>query len=151
MIGATAIQAMAQYKQGQYDQKVALNNAQLAEYERRDVIARGASEAELITREGRDTASAARAAIAAGNVEGPAVQSAVTQSLVNSALDAARVRSNAARRAWGYENEAQDLRGRAKQAKQAGILGAFGTGLSGGAQAYSAYKSSSSSSGGSEG
>lgn len=141
MLAGTAVGAAAQYRQGKFDQKVALNNATIADYQRRDVIQRGAADAARVEAEGRRFASDARTNIAAGNVEGTALDKAVLESSYNAALDAARLRANAARAAWGLKNEEDELRARARDAKEAGFLGAFGTSLSGGAQAASMYAS----------
>lgn len=140
MIGGTLLGMAAQYRQGNYDQQMALNNAMLTEYQRRDTLSRGGAEAGRVYAEGKNVGSEARAEIAAGNVDGPSLDTAVLQSRYNAALDAARLRANAAREAWGYANQAQDLRAQARESKRAGILGAFGTGLSGAGQAYASYQ-----------
>ena len=45
------------------------------------------------------------------------------------AMDAERARANAARQAWGFANEEQDQKARAKMTKKATLLGGIGEGI----------------------
>jgi hypothetical protein len=141
-LAGTALSAYGQYRQGQYEADVADNNARLMDYQRRDAIQRGEYDASDIEKQGMRESSEARAVNAAGNVEGKGVDVAADIPRYTSAIDAARVRAQAAREAWGFENEAQDLRARAKAQRKAGILGAFGTTLSGAGNAMTQYAAS---------
>lgn len=136
-----AVQMAAQYRKGKFDAKIAENNAELARQQRNDVITRGAEEARGVEIEGRRTAAAAKTAVAASGVSGGSMDDLVALSSANAAVDAATVRSNAVRAAWGFKAEEQEHKARARESREAGLLGALGTGLSGGGQAASTYAS----------
>lgn len=139
----TAISAYSQYKSGKFAEAQANTNATVAGYQRADAIQRGTYQAGEVMQEGRRVASSARAALAASGVDSNtgSPSSTVTTSLVNAGVDAERVKSQAARQAWGFANEEQDLRAQARSARSAGILGSLGTGLSGIGTAAGTYRS----------
>jgi hypothetical protein len=132
LIGA-GISAYGQYQAGQAEGEIAKNNATLARYEAADAKQRGVQGAAEVMAQGRRTAASARTVLAGSGVDmtvgAPASIPAV--SMINAARDAARVKANEARRAWGAKNEAQDQMARAKIAKRAGVLTAAGTSLAG--------------------
>lgn len=144
MLAGTAVQAMAQKKQGDADAQVAANNAVVAGYQRNDALQQGAYAAGDIEAAGRRVIGTARAAVGASGVDSNAgsVPNIFTASAINASTDAAKTQSNAARSAWGYTNEVQDSLAKSRMAKQAGYLGALGTGLGGIGSAASAYASS---------
>jgi hypothetical protein len=139
MAAGTAISMYAQHRKGQAEGHVAENNAILARQQAGDAMVRGAEEARSAEIAGRNTASAARVAIGANGVTGGSTDDIAAVSAANSAMDAATIRANAAREAWGFKSEAKSQSHYAKDAKTAGMLGALGTGLSGAGSIMDAY------------
>ena len=122
----------SQHKQASFDAKVARNNAMLAAEQAEATRQVGELQASRIEAQGRRVAGAATAAVAASGIDttvGSGAGAIATSHMV-SAADAAAARSNAARAAWGYQQEAQDYTAQARQRKTAGILGGVSTGLS---------------------
>jgi hypothetical protein len=132
--GGALINAYGQVQAGKANQQIANNNARLAEYQASDSLRAGAQEAGAIQAEGRQAAASARVAAGASGIDANvgSAANAQTTSLINSEADAARTTANAAREAWGYKQQARDLRVQGKQARKAGILGAIGSSLSAG-------------------
>lgn len=140
LIGA-GISAYGQAKAGEAQDQVARNNAMVAGWQRSDAIQRGQMEADAIRMEARTINAGAEAALGANNIESTTGSSAnlFAVSSANAERDAALTRANAARRAWGLTNEAQDTVAQGRIAKRAGYLNALGTGLGGIGQAAGAY------------
>jgi hypothetical protein len=138
-------------RQGEYQSKVFGIDADLAERQADDAIARG-HEAELRAgRQGKQIIGAQRAAYAASGVDvssgTPAAVEADTQAL--SELDALTIKNNAALEAWGYRVQAADYRTKAQMALAAGRNEqtrsqnrAIGTLLSGALETYGQFKRS---------
>ena len=104
-------QSVAAKNQAKYQAQVAKNNATMAEYAAQDASNRGAEEAAKVAANARRVRSRQVAAIASSGID---ITSNSSQSLLEdtdflSAQDAAQVRSNAARQAWGYRVEGQNF------------------------------------------
>lgn len=142
-------EAIAAERRGNYEASLHRINAQLAEEQAADAIARG-HEAEGRHRRGaRQMAGAQRARLAA---QGIAVDSgsaldiqAETHAL--SELDALTIRNNAKREAWGFRVDAWNSRVRGQLSQQAGRNEArmarqrgYSTLLTGATQAYDLYR-----------
>ena len=108
------------------EEKIAQNNAAMANLQQGLVKQEGTNEAARIEAQGRAAASSALAIGQANGIETPA---AGITSLYNAQADAMAVRANAARRAWGIQNEAQDMLTQAKINRKAAALTGFATGL----------------------
>lgn len=102
-------QASAIEKQGDFESMLYGRNADQAERQAKDAVARGEETAYGITRGAEQLRGAQRAALAASGVDIDSGSAADVQSsdLTLSALDAKRVRLNAAREAAGYTTEAE--------------------------------------------
>jgi hypothetical protein len=143
MAAQTAIQMKAQKEQADYQAKVDENNAVLATRQANDAIQRGAYEARRMEIAGRRASASAAVAVEANGLSSTSgtMANLVDQSRLNAAADADTIRANAAREAWGYKNETDELRERARQTRRAGFLGALGTGIAGAGSAASSYAS----------
>lgn len=131
MIAGTALQAYSQYQKGKSEAAVADNNAVLVDRQGNDVLNRGEGQARKIEIAGEQIDASARTIQAAGNAVGVSVDNARIASSLNAAADAEVTRANAAREAWGYKAQAQDLRAQASATRKAGFLGSLGTVLGG--------------------
>jgi len=90
-------------------------NAQVADLQAQDAIARGAEEESRYRSQVRGLIGANRAATAGGGIDvgsGTALDQQADLAFLGE-LDALTIRTNAAREAWGYSVEAEDLRQRA--------------------------------------
>jgi hypothetical protein len=112
-------------------------NARLAGFQSADVTRQGAEQAAAIERSGRAAGAAALAAVGSNNVESTtgSVANMFAVGQANAAADAARARANAARAAWGVDQEQQDLLAQAQNARRRGFLSATQIGLEGLSQA----------------
>lgn len=140
----TAASVYSQYQKGKYDSEVASNNARIAGYHRADAKQQGALASGDIMAEANSTAASARAAVTANGVDpySGSMADVIAGSGAIAAADSVRAKANAARAAWGFTNEQQDLGAQARMAKRAGYLGAFGAGVSGVGNAASIYAGS---------
>lgn len=127
------LNAYAQKQAGEAQGQISQNNARMARQQAGDARVQGAQDAGAALAAGRQAAGAARVAAAANGIDpnSGSMANAQTASIINSEVDAAKARSNAARAAWGYESEAQDHETQGKLAKRQGLLNALGGGLSG--------------------
>lgn len=130
-VASTAVSIAGQQKGAKGQSEEAERNARLAEAQARDAKLRGAEEARRVELTGARMGAAATTRLAAGGVSGGTVDSPLTENLYNAEVDANRLRSNAAREAWGYEQQASGYKKQAGYIKEAGVLGSIGTGLSG--------------------
>lgn len=114
----------------------ARRNAIRAEYAAMDAEQRGAAEAGKIQMEGSRVIAEGRVATAASGIEldSPVALNVANTTRAYSALDALTAKSNAAREAWGYRQEAEEYRKASKQAKRKSTLTPLSmfTGRSGG-------------------
>lgn len=127
-----------QVQEIQYAEDMAKKNEKLAMMQRADVLQQGATQAGRVRAQGRRAAEDAKAQVAASGIsltEG-SVPNLFTVSRVNAELDAQAIKSQAARSAWGYQQEADQLAGqqemlrkRARYAREAGVLGRLGIDL----------------------
>lgn len=134
---ATGLQIYGQIRRAHVEAQVAENNARLARAHAADSQRRGALVAGETLAEGRRVAAEATLAAGSGGIDpnSGSMANLTAQSAANAAIDAARIRSNAAREAWGLRAQEADYRRQAKEARKAGLLGAVGTGLSGASSA----------------
>jgi hypothetical protein len=127
--------AKAARKQGEF-------NAGIADEQAADAIARGEEEAGQSDANTRQLAGSQRAAIAASGVDVASGSAAdvIANDKELGALDAARIRRNAAREARGHKLEGEGYRQAGKNAARSYNNHAFGTLLSGAAGLYGVYK-----------
>lgn len=151
-LAGAAVSAYGQYQQGQtsealgeYNAKVAENNAATKELAAQDAQARGGVEEDRQRTRTRQALATQRAAFAAS---GDTLSDISTQNILGDTAafgeeDALTIRSNAAREAWGIRigatndlAQAQSDRFQGKSAAQAGLYSAGGTLLTGASRAY---------------
>lgn len=140
-IGATliggGIQAKAQRDQGAYEADVAKQNAKIADMQAENAKQIGSIEEERQRARVRQMIATQRASFAANNVD--SATGTALEVLGDTAgygyADAAMIRSNALREAWGFKVDASNERSRARAARYNGRTGALGTLLTTGAQA----------------
>ena len=141
--------AAAAQQQGDYAASIYSQNAELADAQAADAIARG-KESELRSRQGtQQVIGAQRAGLAASGVDistGSAVDVQAEAARVGE-LDALTIRNNARREAYGFQVQAAQDRAQAVMAHAAGANTAqslrnqsYGTLLTGAANTYGIYK-----------
>lgn len=123
-------------------------NAQVADLQAMDAVERGAEEESRFRTQIRGAIGAQRVEFAAGNIDvsyGSAVDVQADVAFLGE-LDALTIRTNAAREAWGYKVEGEDLRRRAEILRQEGVnlqemgrIGAAATREQGRAAATASY------------
>lgn len=140
-VAGAAMQSYGQLKANQNEAAVARNNAVLAGYQRSDALLQGVEEASAIMRASDRITASGRAALGGSGIDANvgSVANLQAASAIHAAQDAARVRANAARAAWGFENEAQDHLARAKQLKEAGFLSGLAGGINTASAGFNAY------------
>lgn len=116
--------------------QVLRNRALIAARRRRQELNASNQQARDLELEAERYRSAGVAAAGASGVSSTTgtVAGAIGQSHVNAAIDASRIRNNAALRAWGFEQEEEDMR---RAADQAAFVGVTSSVLSGAAGATS--------------
>lgn len=140
-IGATVlaggVQAYGQRQQAKYESEVAQQNAKIADMQAENAKQIGSIEEERQRARVRQMIATQRVSFAANNVD--AATGTAAEVLGDTAgygfADAAMIRSNALREAWGFKVDASNERSRAKSARYNGRIGALGTLLTTGAQA----------------
>jgi hypothetical protein len=132
-LGAAGISAYSQYSAGQAQQKIAENNAMMAGWQQQDAMRQGAESAAAARAEGARVVGAASAAVAANGIDSSSGSMAnlFAASYSNAELDAVSEKNNAARRAWGFDTEAQNDRAQGAQAAYQGKMGSYGSILGG--------------------
>lgn len=137
-LGSLAVGAYQSYRSGQAAKKggeagqAAANsqadlsdyNALIAEAQGTDAIARGAQEEARFRAGVRGMVGTQRAGLAAGGVDvgfGSAVD-VQADTVFMGELDALQIKTNAAREAWGYRVQAEDLRKRGEIARKTGVM-----------------------------
>ncbi len=96
--------AQATKAQNEYQAEVAENNAQAAEWQAKDAVQRGNTEADNMRRKGAQTLGSQRAAMSAAGLDvstGSALSILEDTDYFNR-VDQLTIRDNAAREAWGY-------------------------------------------------
>lgn len=133
MMGMQAIgagmSAYGQIQAGNQADKLYQRNAQIAEIQAKDALARGRVEAKRARRQTEQVIGAQRTGFAAQGVDvnrGSALDIQADAAYLGE-LDALTIRNNAAKEAWGYRTQADDLRFQGAVAKQEGQFGAFKT------------------------
>lgn len=98
-------------------------NAQVAELQAEDAITRGQEEEQRFRMKVRGAIGSQRAGYAAGNIDvntGTAADVQADAAFLGE-LDALTIAGNAAREAWGYKMQAEDLRARGRLAREEGV------------------------------
>lgn len=143
--GAQRNEANAVQSQGDYEARMLGQNADLAEQQAGDAIARGTLAEQQVNSATRVAVGGNRVSAAAQGIDTNVGSAGDIAAQTKSAgdFDALTTRLNAAREAWGFRTQAQDYRNQAVlrrtgAANQAGALrtGAFGTLLTTGANLY---------------
>lgn len=99
-------------------------NAAVADVQAQDAVTRGAQDEARFRSGVRGMVGTQRAGFAAGNIDvssGSAVDVQADTAYLGE-LDALQIKTNAAREAWGYTVQAQDLRKRAEIARKTGVF-----------------------------
>jgi hypothetical protein len=133
--GATALSAYGSYQQGQFDSKIDLFNADIADLQARDAFRRGA-QAELKLRKdvrllgGQQIASFAGQGVDIGSA---VVADVAADNEMQMRQDIQRIKNNAALESWGYQVAGANERAKAAMASSAATGKAIGTLLGGAA------------------
>jgi hypothetical protein len=129
-IGA-GISMYSQIQAGQAQAEAGRVNANLARQNAADELNRGAAEAGAIQMRGSQVVGAQRAAMAGNGIDTSVGSAAGLEGSTRTMaeLDSMTRLNNAARRAWGYQLEANEQNAMAGLAEQRSILGAVGTGI----------------------
>lgn len=125
-----AMTAKYQYDKGQYEKKVAEQNAAFEEIAARDAKARGEQEAAKVAEQGRATLGEARASFGASGVDlGPTGSAAAAQEAIAgvTATNVETVRADAASQAWAHDVAAFNWRQQGKIAASTGNFAAAST------------------------
>jgi hypothetical protein len=129
MAVGSGFSAMSSANAGKANQRLAEMNAQVAEIQAEDAIARGRVEEGIHRKKVRGMIGSQRAAFAAGGVDvnsGSALDVQADTAKFGE-MDALTIRMTAAREAWGYKVGATDMRARGELANYQGKQQAIGT------------------------
>lgn len=139
-VGSQVYAGKAAKQQGRYAQAVAEQNANVSDQRARDASARGEQEASERRLKTRLLIGSQRAALAGNGVDlqdGTALDIVGDEAMFG-AIDEDRIRSNAAREAWGYRVEASNFRSSGAMSRFNGDAAAFGSYLGSAATAFQA-------------
>lgn len=128
-LGSGVMAAGSMYQQGQVQKQVAANNAVMSEYAAQDAQRRGEEEAAAIQRKAAGLKGTQRAMLAARGIDlgtGTAAE-ILDQTDFFGETDAATARGNAARDAWAYRAQGQDMRAQGRFAARNANTQAFST------------------------
>lgn len=128
-VGSGVMAAGSAYQQGQVAKQVAYNNATMAEYAAQDAQRRGEEDAQAIQRKAAGLKGAQRSMMASRGLDlgvGTAAE-ILDQTDFFGEQDAATARGNAARDAWAYRAQRQDMLTQGKYAARNANMQAFGT------------------------
>lgn len=128
-------------QQGKYTQQVEEQNAKNSEQRARDATSRGEQEAGERRLKTRLLIGSQRATLAGAGVDlqdGTAIDLVGDEAMFG-AMDESRIRSNAAREAWGYRVDATNSRNRGYQARTSGNQQRVGSYLGAAASGFGAY------------
>jgi hypothetical protein len=144
-LAGTAVSMSAAQTQADTSQKIANNNAKMADYAATDAKAKGEEEAIALQRRGASIKSSQRVAQAANGLDLGYGTAADLQDQTDffSQSDAATARTNAARSAWSTTQQGQDFRTQGAAASYNGGMQATGSLISGAGQVsekWNAYK-----------
>lgn len=134
--------AASRYNAGQDSAALLRANASIAGMEAQSENQAGAEQAQLYRQHLNQRLGQQGAAIGGSNVttSGSALRSLETTSMLG-AQDIARIQTNAARKAWGFQVTQQGDLTRAGMAGRAGTMGAIGGLITSGARAYGQWSS----------
>jgi hypothetical protein len=121
---AAKAEGLAQQDASESQAQLAEYNAAVAEVQARDAVARGAEHESKFRSGVRGIIGTQRAGIAAGNIDvgfGSAVDVQADSAFMGE-LDALTIRTNAAREAWGFKVQGEDLRRQAEIDRKAGRM-----------------------------
>ena len=140
MVLGTAISAYGSHQQGKAQKKLYEQNATIAGYQAQDALFQGEEQVRQIREAVQRTVSGIRAGGAGSgfNVNKGTMVELQADAARQGALDVARARYNAQRKAWGYTAEASGLQYQGDMAKQAGTYNAIGGALGGIGNIYGA-------------
>lgn len=133
MAMGTATKAVGGFQEGQDQRKYFNKQAQLADWQALDAEQRGKVEEKKMRRQTNQTIGSERVNAAAQGVDvnsGSALDVQADAAYLGE-LDALTIRKNAAKEAWGYRVQRDDLKHKGKVAQHKGTFGAFDTILSG--------------------
>jgi hypothetical protein len=142
LITAQAVgNAVESRKRGKAEQRVANQNATLAEMQAADAEARGREAASRHRADVRQLIGAQRVAAATQGLDPNAGSAFALQdeAFTMGELDILTIQNNAAREAMGFRMEADNYRRYGRAARQAGDVGAYQSLLGGGIQAYGIF------------
>lgn len=130
-LAGAVVSAHGTLEAGKAQEQIARENAQIADWQRGDVLRRGQMEVDAIRQEARSINADLEVELGASNIESTTGSSAtmMASSLMQAERDVAITRANAARGAWGLENEARDLETQGRMARRSSYLTSLGTGL----------------------
>lgn len=129
MAVGTGMSAYGKIKAGSEAEKLFGRNAEIAEIQAKDAIARGKVEEKKSRRVTEQVIAGQRVSLAAQGVDvnrGSAVDVQADAAYLGE-LDALTIRNNAAKEAWGFRTQSEDLRYRGKLAKREGVSDAMNT------------------------
>lgn len=137
LIGAGGLTAYGQYQSGRANDRLARQNARIAEAQAEDALVRGEQDVtrRRIKTEGQIGAQRARLAAQGVDINVGSAAEIQAETAALSELDVVTIRNNAAREAWGYRTQAADYRARGRIARTEGTYDALGTLLTTGARA----------------
>lgn len=144
-IGTTLIsgglKAKGEFDQSRFNAATATQNRDLANLSAADARERGAADEQRLRLEAGRLAGTQRATLAANGVDldSATSQQALADTRLMADLDAATIRNNAAREAWGYEVQAGQHGAAARMAIRQGNLAMAGTFLGTLGNSASAY------------
>jgi hypothetical protein len=134
LVAGGALKAYSEYTAGQTDAKVADANVKLAKASAADALATGATQAGQIRQKGSQVASEQKVALAASGVDPSSAGNLFASTASTAELDALTARNNAAKKAWGFELEANAEEVKATMARRKSYLGPLGSVLGTGGQ-----------------
>lgn len=117
-LAGSVMAARGQRAEGRYARAAYEVNARQAELAAQDALDRGEVEAASIRRQGKQVMGAQRAALAAQGITGETPAALMGETALSAGFDADQARSNAWREAWGFRQQAQDLRRQGKMTQQ---------------------------------
>lgn len=138
----TAVSAYGQVKQGQYAEQASEYNAKVSEQQAKQAEDEGLSAEVLQRTHIRQALGQQRAAMASSGavVDSGSFGNVLDDTVKTGEMDIMTIRSNAAKKAWGYRVGAEQERTQGKLAKNAAYYGAMGTLLTGAGQTFGMYK-----------
>lgn len=143
LAAGTLLSAKSSMDQADATNKIAQNNAKMAEYAAADAKVRGEEDAQAIQRRAASIKSSQRVSMAANGLDLGYGTTADIQDQTDffAQSDAATARTNAGREAWRATSQAQDFRSQGAAAQSNGLMSATGSLLSGASSVASKWYS----------